>query len=150
MPILSNVSIKGDSWSTLLNMIYPVGSIYISAQTTSPASSFGGSWTKLNTGVSLMCSSNAGTEYDGQATIGNYAGSHYITTAKLPSHQHWYYGWPNKGNIAFHGILAVQDNTWGSIGYNDNFGQTGYTNYVGGGERYFPYHFGVFMWRRTA
>ena len=45
---LANISIKdSSSWNTLLNLIYPVGSLYFSYTSTSPASRFGGSWSAI-------------------------------------------------------------------------------------------------------
>lgn len=64
-------------------VIYPVGSIYISTGSTSPANLFGGSWTRIadaylrakgNTGVALG-------EYGGYA---NYK----LSVDQLPSHNH--------------------------------------------------------------
>lgn len=62
MPTLANVSIKDNSsWTTLLNMIYPVGSYYISNNTTSPATRFGGTWTRLQDNRFLRCYTSAGS-----------------------------------------------------------------------------------------
>lgn len=86
---LANININdSSSWNSFLDLIYPTGSIYISAKTTSPSSVFGGTWSKLNSAAILMGSSNQGNEYDGQATIGNYAGSTYISIDKMPKHSH--------------------------------------------------------------
>ena len=64
---LANISIKdSSSWNTYLNLIYPVGSYYISNSSTSPATRFGGTWTQI-TGRVLYCNTS----------VGNYdAGSH--------------------------------------------------------------------------
>lgn len=46
---LANISIKdSSSWNTYLNLIYPVGSVYFSYNSTSPATRFGGTWTAIS------------------------------------------------------------------------------------------------------
>lgn len=79
MPTLNNVSIKdGSSWVTYLNMIYPVGSIYIAFTSTSPATRFGGTWSQIS-GRFLYCTTSTGTG-------GN--NNHTLTVDQIPSHNH--------------------------------------------------------------
>lgn len=42
---------NGSSWSNLLDIIYPVGAIYLSYSAITPANLFGGSWSSITTGV---------------------------------------------------------------------------------------------------
>ena len=65
-----------------LLMVYPVGSIYISVNSTSPASLFGGTWEILNDVFLLAAGSyaNAGT-FGGEA-------EHTLTVDEMPSHSH--------------------------------------------------------------
>lgn len=66
MTTLANVSIKDNSsWTTLLNMIYPVGSYYISNSSTSPAIRFGGTWSAITGRFPYF---NAGTDTGGSNT----------------------------------------------------------------------------------
>lgn len=57
---LANISIKdSSSWNTYLNLIYPVGTLYFSYTSTSPANRFGGSWSAISskfiyTGVQVL------------------------------------------------------------------------------------------------
>lgn len=61
MTNLANISIKDDqNWNTYLDLIYPIGSIYISYNSTSPANLFGGSWSNI-TGYFLRASSDTDT-----------------------------------------------------------------------------------------
>lgn len=66
----------------LLEKIYPVGSIYISANATNPSNLFGGTWESIKDKFLLA----AGTIYN----AGNTGGKASITlsTSQLPSHRH--------------------------------------------------------------
>lgn len=70
------------SMSELLLAIYPIGSIYISVSSTSPASLFGGTWERIKD-VFLLA---AGDTYEAGATGGEAA--HTLTVAEMPSHHH--------------------------------------------------------------
>ena len=49
MTTLADISIKNNSsWITYLNLIYPVGSVYFSYTSTSPATRFGGTWSSIS------------------------------------------------------------------------------------------------------
>lgn len=66
-----------------LSMLYPVGSVYLSAQATSPASFLGGAWEQIKD-VFLESSAvaDAGTaEPKGEAT-------HALTVDEMPAHHH--------------------------------------------------------------
>lgn len=136
------------AWYNLATILYPIGCIYISIDATSPASIFGGSWTKLNNSCILMNTSHtASALYDKQAAIGEYAGSAFITTAEMPTHRH--------GTSTAWGVEVVSGGlaTSGNIGYVEwatGLLQSVPNPDVGGGERHYQYHYGVYMWRRTA
>ena len=72
---------KGDKGDTpnILELVYPVGSIYISANSTSPASLFGGTWEQLKNKFLLASGSN----YEVGATGGS-------ADAVVVSHSHTY------------------------------------------------------------
>lgn len=77
-----------DSWELevhgkkLIDYIYPIGSIYLSVNSTSPATLFGGSWTQLKDRFLL----GAGSTYSSGATGG--AATHKLSVAEIPSHAH--------------------------------------------------------------
>ncbi|MGF0108851.1 DUF859 family phage minor structural protein [Clostridium sp. SGI.024] len=77
-----------DSWELevhgkkLIDYIYPIGSIYLSVNSTSPATLFGGSWTQLKDRFLL----GAGSTYSSGATGG--AATHKLSVAEMPSHAH--------------------------------------------------------------
>lgn len=69
------------NWVNLMDVIYPVGSIYLSASSTSPASIIGGSWTQKS-GCVLACSSSS--KPNGFAAPGNTAGNMKIAANQIP------------------------------------------------------------------
>ena len=78
--VISSTYVKA---SDLLDSLYPVGSIYISYNSTSPASRFGGSWTQITNRFLLA----QGTSYP---TVGSTGGTETVTltTSQIPSHTH--------------------------------------------------------------
>lgn len=55
----------------LLDRMYPVNSIYISTNSTSPASLYGGSWERYGTGRVLVSASDSDTDFTAGKTGGN-------------------------------------------------------------------------------
>lgn len=73
----------------LLNLVRPIGSIYMSVESTSPRTLFGGTWTQLQNRFLL----GAGDTYTNGATGGVTTHTHNtkaytLTTANLPAHTH--------------------------------------------------------------
>ena len=62
----------------LLDIVYPVGSIYQSMSETSPASTIGGVWTQLKT---FLYGSTTAKQTGGEAT-------HTLTVNEMPNHTH--------------------------------------------------------------
>lgn len=62
----------------LMDIVYPVGSIYHSMNTTSPADSIGGTWTKIKT---FLYGADTANQTGGEAT-------HTLTVDEIPSHVH--------------------------------------------------------------
>lgn len=139
--ITGNMLVNGKS---LVDTIYPVGSIYMSVNSTSPATLFGGSWTQLKDRFLL----GAGNSYSNGSTGGS--ATHILTTAEMPSHRHR--TTPNDGYWV-----------WGGSARNDKppaSSTTSYwtrlhditSEYAGGGSAHnnMPPYLAVYMWRRTA
>lgn len=78
----------GNSWTKLLDeknwkdIVYPVGSIYLSVNSTSPASLFGGTWEQLKDRFLL----GAGSSYTNGSTGGS--ATHTLTANEMPKHKH--------------------------------------------------------------
>ena len=66
----------------LLNLVYPVGSIYWSSNNTNPGTLFGGTWTQIKDRFILA----AGDYYSNGATGG--AATVTLTVSNMPSHSH--------------------------------------------------------------
>ena len=120
----------------VFDMIYPVGSIYMIVNSTSPATLFGGTWEQIDDTFLL----SAGDTYTAGATGGE--ATHTLTTDEMPSHSH-------RANIYNQGsvISASSHATWGQSG-NDNIAGT----FVGGGQAHnnMPPYLVVYVWKRTA
>jgi len=80
---LSNFYTAGSLKTDLLNMVYPVGSIYMSAVNISPASFLGGTWQAIEQGRMLMA---AGSSWQAGTTGG--AAYHALTVQEMPAHDH--------------------------------------------------------------
>lgn len=66
----------------LVDLVYPVGAIYISVTDVNPGSLIGGTWERIQEKFLLSCSSN----YPAGSTGGEF--SHTLTVDEIPSHNH--------------------------------------------------------------
>jgi len=95
---------RSDLKSALLDLVYPINSIYISVNGTYPGDLFGGTWEQIQDTFLLA----AGSTY-GAGTTGGEA-EHVLTVAELPKHGHpQNYAGGNSGSIN----RAVTTNTTG-------------------------------------
>lgn len=130
----------------ILNAVYPVGSIYMSVNSTSPATLFGGTWEAISQGRTLV-GVGTGTDINGdtmtwtaEAEGGEYL--HTLTIDEMPSHSHGLLGGYDAGG-------KLETVPYGSQ-------TTGTTMYAiqnaGGGQAHnnIQPFFAVYMWKRTA
>jgi len=68
----------------IVNLIYPVGSIYMSVNSTSPATLFGGTWEQLKDRFLI----GTGDSYSNGATGGSATDSVTLSSSNLPAHTH--------------------------------------------------------------
>ena len=68
--------------ATLDKILYPIGSIYMSVNSTNPSQLFGGTWVQIS-GRFLYCTNNS-MDTGGEAT-------HKLTINEMPSHNHKHY-----------------------------------------------------------
>lgn len=124
----------------LADILYPVGSVYMSTSSTSPETLFGGKWTNIK-GRFLWATGSTPMKTGGSRTTDE----HVLTVAEIPPHSHtyaahWGYNRPARSSLSW--ITNDTD-------YNDYS-----TSSTGGGQghshTYMPPYFEVYMWYRTA
>lgn len=136
----------GVDTATLVDLFYPIGSIYMSTDTTNPQSRFTGTyWLPIYNRFLL----GAGDTYKA-GTMGGEA-THTLTRSEIPSHYHdeyvgndggsdsapsGYSGWPN--------IAYISNKTWWATGSK--------TSAAGGDGAHnnMPPYLAVYMWRRVT
>lgn len=136
----------GVDTATLVDLFYPIGSIYMSTDTTNPQSRFTGTyWLPIYNRFLL----GAGDTYKA-GTMGGEA-THTLTRSEIPSHYHdeylgndggsdsapsGYSGWPN--------IAYISKKTWWVTGSK--------TSAAGGDGAHnnMPPYLAVYMWRRVT
>lgn len=132
----------------ILDIIYPVGSVYLSWNSTNPKNLFGGTWTRLSGGFLYGCVSSVGT---GNGT-GTATNSHTLTIDQMPSHQHEF---PDRKIVwdANTGLNTdiVQDGSYDNkiVQFRPWGTKVGATGGGKGHSHNIPY-IAVFAWRRTA
>lgn len=135
---------------SLLDLVYPVGSIYLAYNHTSPASLFGGTWTRIENQF-LWAVSDGGS-------IGITGGSstHTLTESEMPSHRHNLVGDGTKitQNDSLLFVSGTAYPARGGIGVGANYSSNGYVSIgdTGGGAAHnnMPPYIQVSVWRRTA
>ena len=159
----------------LLDRMYPVDSIYISTNSTSPASLYGGSWERYGTGRALISASDTDSDFTAGTTGGSKThnhkygiavGSFYGHTLIAPNDAHpavWsglvsYDKDSGEAMDSFHEWTKLEDKNKAVIGSGSMLGQTGQP-YNARRYRYetdtktesslSPY-VAVYVWRRTA
>ena len=124
---------------------YPVGSIYLSVSSASPASLFGGTWTQLMDCFLL----GAGASYANGATGGEAA--HTLTWNEMPVHDHDLRGFWSVADTPGTECRALSYNDIGEDMYATQFGNSSIQN-AGGNQPHnnMPPYLAVYMWKRVA
>ena len=131
-----------NTWTTLLDVVYPVGSVYITGSETSPASTFGGTWSQVKSGL-LGCAGSTGL-----ANNLSTGGSSTISENQMPSHSHsltgvrvnWY-------DSTARGVVFPGWTDSANLGVDR---KVPYTDKTGSGKAYYPAHISFNVYRRTA
>lgn len=136
-PALNAGTFGGMTVGQFVDMIYPVGSIYMSASATSPETLFGGTWESIG-GRFLL---GADATYAAGSTGGE--ATHTLTNDEMPAHQHLIY---MNGEASTGGFWGPNNITPQST-VNANA-----TGTSGGNQPHnnMPPYLAVYMWKRTA
>lgn len=122
--------------------LYPVGSIYMSVNSTNPSNYFGGTWEQIKDRFLLAC----GSTYSNGVTGGE--ATHKLTVEEIPAHSHY--------------IKSYRGGAQWSVGYlwsraaadagNAEGGQSNYTYDTGGSKAHnnMPPYLAVYIWKRVA
>ena len=138
--------VSGNKAELTLDVIYPVGSIYMSMNSTNPATMFGGTWEQIQDRFLLAASSS----YSAGSTGGET--SHTLTVNEMPSHTHDYNKITQNGDtFGVYGGGGYGGWGFGIAGTNNNYGQFGIQS-TGGSAAHnnMPPYLSVYMWKRTA
>lgn len=141
---------NAENMNKIVDLIYPIGAIYMSVDSTSPQILFGGSWEQIQDSFLLASGSTyaAGTT-GGESTHAHSTQNHTLTIEEMPSHTH--------------GYRDANDDSGADIWCYLNGYRKGSTNYVdntGGGQPHnhgdtgqasnLPPYLSVYVWKRTA
>lgn len=147
--ILQGTNTQKIKWSALVNKLYPVGCIYQSTSSTSPASFLGGTWERIKDKFILA----AGDTYAAGKT-GGEAG-HALTVAEMPAHRHtgididnlYCFGWENGSRTGVN-----FKNFYGGTYWGNNVQNRLTSGYAGGSTAHnnMPPYLTAYIWKRIA
>lgn len=140
--------------SSIVDLVYPIGSIYMSTSSTSPVALFGGTWERIQDTFLLA----AGTTYSAGSSGGE--ATHTLTIDEMPTHDHFQ---QFQSDTSYVGVHVKNYNSGGSIQGVQPSNGTRRNNIAssavrvstvasGGGLTHnnMPPYLAVFMWRRTG
>lgn len=148
--------------SQIINLVYPVGSIYMSTNSTSPQTLFGGTWAKMENAFLIGASST----YTAGSTGGE--AEHTLIESELPNVKgELYVGSGNAGASAggFGAFRPHSDNGHFTLKYEMQYGLASTATYPSnsrgwrnaefafgsnGAHNNMPPYLAVYMWKRTA
>lgn len=136
---------KKMTFANLLSLIYPIGCIYESVVSTSPATLFGmGTWSAFGAGRVLVGIDSGDTDFDTvEETRG--AKTHTLTTAEIPAHTHVLTELRDATTGGVTTNIALTADTSSTLGTKVS-GSTG----GGGAHNNIQPSIVVYRWKRTA
>lgn len=145
----TNIKAKDGTYKALadalLEMVYPIGSIYMSVSNVSPQSFLGGTWVAWGSGRVPVGVDTSQTQF---ATVEQTGGevTHTLIVDEMPSHAHSLY----EATSATSGIYSVVKQ--GTSALSESQASYGVSGSTGGGQPHNnlqPY-ITCYMWKRTA
>ena len=151
---------------TIFDLIYPVGSIYMSVNNTNPTNLFGGTWVTWGQGRVPVGVSTSGTFNTVEKTGGSE--THTLTIAQMPSHTHTQNS--HRHNYGRPALFGGEDSDDGTIftprytgrtssqykGNSNGWTEMSYTTATnqntggGGSHNNLQPYITCYMWKRTA
>ena len=131
---------NGQNRKEIRDLIYPVGSVYLSVINVNPSTLFGGTWEKMYGGYLYGAGQTIDkTTYEGWGTQ-----SHTLTTDEIPSHNHESQGWAEvtDGSGSYKVFGAVSGGSSSGVGTKNTGGGLGHTHNIATMD--------VFVWKRIA
>lgn len=128
----------------ILDNVYPVGSIYMSVNSTNPTNLFGGTWEQIQGKFLFGMNSN----YPAGSTGGEI--THKLTQNEMPAHAHYMASgnsgapdtWtPDAGSYLVDSVTDDKHTWWAQIGMNEAGGGAAHNN--------MPPYLSVYIWKRT-
>ena len=155
----------GKTLAEIMLTIYPVGSVYISMNSTSPASLFGGEWTQIN--GRFLIGTGAPENNDDGTSPGSYnfaadskggEATHTLTKSEMPEHGHNALraapGWGESITLSPWTVYFTSDaiTDAGSSGETARFWIYDALKYTGDGLAHnnMPPYLAVYMWKRVS
>lgn len=162
--IVNSITANNIIGQAVANAVYPVGSIYMSINSTNPSTLFGGQWEQLKDKFLLGC----GDIYQNGTTGGE--ASHVLTTSEMPSHnhsastnsagghRHTFKGWwttKGDGSATYACVARTQQNDaveYGSFATAGEHSHTVTVNNTGDGQAHnnMPPYLSIYMWKRIS
>ena len=126
----------------ILDNVYPVGSIYMSVNSTNPKNLFGGTWEQIQ-GKFLF---GMDSSYPAGSTGGEI--THALTIDEMPEHNHTIY-YPNAGGPYGNANIGYPEDSGTNMTWCAEMCKTAST---GGGAAHnnMPPYLAVYVWKRTA
>lgn len=139
----------GKTLAEIMLALYPVGAVYISANSTSPASLFGGTWERLKDRFLL----GAGDSYAAGGTGGE--AEHTLISNEIPAHYHDSYLLGFSGTVdapAYYAVFNKSAYTYNYEATTPNTLEVATTTRTGGNQPHnnMPPYLAVYMWKRVS